>query len=455
MTLRTLSLLALASVLVTGCNESTPPVLSAQKPIEPSALVIAVNKALVEGDTAAAVTLAQLQAQVQPNVLEVQRALARAQLADGRYADALYGLKPQIEANPQDTALSFSYGLALLATGQAEAGRVHLVRLVMTGAPQMASDAGLALALGGDPDGGLSLLEPAARAPGADGRVRQNLGLAYAAKGDWLRARDAARLDLTPEQVDAALTRWAALLQHQTPERIAILLGAVPERLAARTQLVKAAPATITPVASLGIAAAANLQEPVETPVQPAEKAATTVSQLGPVQLAAATPLAVEPARVAPAKAEQAVVEQAKLEPAKVEPAKVEPAKIASKPAAMQTPKVVRLAAHQASANVVKASAPARALRAVPEGTWSVQLGAFSTVDLAKTAWGLLTGKFKILNGTGSPLLLRTQGTNLTRVVVSGFSGKSEAKAFCATYRASGGACFERRVTAAFSTTSL
>jgi len=437
MTLRTASTLAIIAVLAAGCSETRAPTLTAQKPIALSKLAVAVNKALAEGDTGAAVTLAQLQAQAQPGSPELQRLLARAQLADGRFTEALYTLKAQAEANPQDTALSFSYGLALLATGQEEAGRVHLVRLVMTSAPQMASDVGLALALAGDPAGGLSLLEPAARAAEADGRVRQNLGLAYAAKGDWLRARDAARLDLTPEQVDAALARWAVLLQQQTPERIAILLGGSPEKLAARTQLTRAAPAALAPAASLGVVAAADLP----TPPPVVEKTAVNLPKLGPVQLAAVSPLAIAPTPI---------VTEATPEPAP------QPALQAAQ-APRQMPQAVRLAATRTPAAVAKTSAPVQAAPAVATSAeaWTVQLGAFSSVDLAKAAWGVLTGRYKLLNGAGSPLLLRTQGTGLTRVVVSGFADKAEARTFCRSYRASGGECFERRVTAAFSTVRL
>lgn len=434
MTLRTALSLVIAATLVAGCSESKAPELTAQKPVAPSKLIVAVNKALADGDTAAAVTLAQLQAQVQPGSTEVQRTLARAQLADGRFADALYTLKAQVEANPQDTTLSFSYGLALLATGQEAAGRTHLVKLVMTGAPQMASDVGLALALAGDPAGGLSLLEPAARAAAADGRVRQNLGLAYAAKGDWLRARDAARLDLPPEQVDAAVSRWAVLLQHQTPERIAILLGGSPEKLAARTQLTNAAPTSVAPAASLGVVAAADLPTPGPA-VRPAvERAAISLPDLAPVQLAAANPIAVAPVPVLATVATAPVPQSA-------------------------TPKTMRLAAARPAASVVKVSAAVQAVNplrpAASVDSWTVQLGAFSTADLAKAAWALLTGKYKVLNGAGAPLLLRSEGKTLTRVVVSGFGSKAEASTFCASYRANGGECFERRLTAAFSASRL
>ncbi|QCI80379.1 hypothetical protein E6W36_15265 [Hankyongella ginsenosidimutans] len=163
--------------------------------------------------------------------------------------------------------------------------------------------------------------------------------------------------------------------------------------------------------------------------------------KLGPVQLAAVSPLAIAPTPI---------ITEATPEPAP------QPALQAAQ-APRQMPQAVRLAATRTPAVVAKVSAPVQAasLAATSAEAWTVQLGAFSTVDLAKAAWGVLTGRYKLLNGAGSPLLLRTQGTGLTRVVVSGFADKAEARTFCRSYRASGGECFERRVTAAFSTVRL
>ena len=58
------------------------------------------------------------------------------------------------------------------------------------------ADAGLALALAGDPQSAVAVLEPAARAVGADARTRQNLALAYAFAGDWDQARTVAAQDV-------------------------------------------------------------------------------------------------------------------------------------------------------------------------------------------------------------------------------------------------------------------
>jgi Flp pilus assembly protein TadD len=60
-----------------------------------------------------------------------------------------------------------------------------------------AGDLGLAFALAGEHVRAVSLLESAASAAGATGRVRQNLALAYALSGDWQKARTVAAQDVS------------------------------------------------------------------------------------------------------------------------------------------------------------------------------------------------------------------------------------------------------------------
>ena len=73
------------------------------------------------------------------------------------------------------------------------------------------ADLGLALALAGRADQAVAVLEPAARAVGADARTRQNLALAYALGGDWQSARTIASQDLPADQLDARMEQWLTL----------------------------------------------------------------------------------------------------------------------------------------------------------------------------------------------------------------------------------------------------
>ena len=62
-----------------------------------------------------------------------------------------------------------------------------------------------------DPQSAVAVLEPAARAIGADSRVRQNLALAYAFAGNWTQARTIAAQDVPADQLDGRIQQWMAL----------------------------------------------------------------------------------------------------------------------------------------------------------------------------------------------------------------------------------------------------
>ena len=63
------------------------------------------------------------------------------------------------------------------------------------------------------------VLETAARAQGADSRVRQNLALAYALSGDWTNARTIAAQDVPADQLDARIQQWMQLAKPATAVR--------------------------------------------------------------------------------------------------------------------------------------------------------------------------------------------------------------------------------------------
>ena len=91
------------------------------------------------------------------------------------------------------------------------------------------ADTGLALALAGDAQTAISVLEPAARALGADSRVRQNLALAYAFAGDWERARTIAAQDVPGDQLDGRIQQWMALAKPaRASDQVAAFIGIQP-----------------------------------------------------------------------------------------------------------------------------------------------------------------------------------------------------------------------------------
>src|SRR5207245_5672839 len=91
------------------------------------------------------------------------------------------------------------------------------------------ADYGLAVALAGRPADAIQVLETAARAPGADSRVRQNLALALALAGDWTNARTVAAQDVPADQVDARVHQWMQLASPKKPsDEVAALVGVTP-----------------------------------------------------------------------------------------------------------------------------------------------------------------------------------------------------------------------------------
>ena len=75
----------------------------------------------------------------------------------------------------------------------------------------------------------VAVLEPAARAVGADSRTRQNLALAYAFSGDWEQARTVAAQDVPADQLDGRIQQWMALAKPaRASDQVAAFIGIQP-----------------------------------------------------------------------------------------------------------------------------------------------------------------------------------------------------------------------------------
>ena len=73
------------------------------------------------------------------------------------------------------------------------------------------------------------MLDPAARQPGADATVRQNLALAHALAGDWDQARIIAAQDVPAGQLDARIQQWMQLAKPaHASDQVASLIGVTP-----------------------------------------------------------------------------------------------------------------------------------------------------------------------------------------------------------------------------------
>lgn len=424
-----MSALVLGGTMV-GCTGTSDRIASASDRSEAVAAKAAARnadkatRALAKHDLPAAVTLAEGAVALAPRDAGYRMLLGQSYLQAGRFISARDAFADVLQLYPANGKAALNLALTQIATGDWSAAQVTLNA---NAAAIPVSDLGLATALAGNPARAIDMLNAAARAPGANAKVRQNLALSYALAGQWNMARVAAAADMSAADLDARLEQWAAFAQPKgASDQVAALLG-------------------VTPVPDSGqpVALALNAAVPV-TPVQDA-----------PVQTAAVEPVAVPNAvpNVAPAPAETPEAQFAKVELANAELSKVTfgPRKEVVQPLPTMLIRAdaapARLALGRSSATRVVQMVPAARpfVRDRAAGDWYVQIGAFSNVAVAKSGWNSATRRFAALSGhqpTGTTIAV-AQGS-LYRLSVGGFS-RDQADQMCRAYRAKGGACFVRR----------
>jgi Flp pilus assembly protein TadD len=317
-------------------------------------------------------------------------------LKSGRFASAEAAFADVLRLDPSSSRASLSLALSQIAQGKAMQAQAELDRVSATAAP---GDVGLAYAIAGRTDRALQLLETAARAPEADGRVRQNLALAHAIAGDWGKARVIASQDVHPAELDSRLAAWAALANPaEANRRVARLLG-------------------VEPAADPGLPVGLALQE--EKPVEIAPAVIAPAAK--PVEVAGYP----APAEPAPVQARLAAAVETLIKP---DPLVLKtPVKIADAP--------------------IPAFSPVKAKPATSNnGRFVVQIGAYGSPALAKDAWGRAVRRFA-LDGSLKPhsttVSLPGKGV-LHRLSIAGFEAPAEAQRLCRSIRAKGGACFVR-----------
>src|SRR6185503_7688863 len=149
----------------------------------------------------------------------------------------------------------------------------------------------------GETDEAIQVLDAAARQPGADATVRQNLALAHALAGDWTEAKTIAAQDVPADQLDARIHQWMQLASPKSPAyEVAALVGVTPAatdagepvRLALRTtdtMMASAAPAP-KPAAAVAAPAPAPQAEPAVVSPAPARSLAAEAESLASAPLA-------------------------------------------------------------------------------------------------------------------------------------------------------------------------
>lgn len=333
--------------------------------------------------------------------------LGQAYLSAGRFASAAQACSDALALDPKDGRAALNLVLAQTALGDWAGARGSLTRYSDQIRP---ADRGLALALAGDPAGGVTLLAEAVREPGATATVRQNLALAFALAGRWAEAKAVAEVDVAPGEVDKRLLDWARFAQPTTAaDQVAALLGVVPVADAGQPVALALAPSRADVAVASAEAGLATEVAVVEIPVQ-------------------------EPVATAGQVADSRVL-RVNFAPAR-EIVQALPARYM---ADVQAGPRGRQAAGVGVASI------AAAKPAFADGSYYVQLGAFDSVAVARDAWIRAGRRVPALaRMTPAGMKARVGDNAYYRLSVGGFA-RQDATKLCGMVRSQGGRCFVRQ----------
>ena len=381
-------------------------------------------KALARHKAAQAVTAAEAAVALQPREAGYRTLLGQAYLMAGRFVSAGEALKDALTLNPADGAAALHLALAQIGTGDWGGARETLDAHQGSISP---ADRGLAMALAGDPIGAVELLIPAARAPEADAKTRQNLALSLALAGRWSDAKTVAALDVSPAEVDKRIVQWAAFARPSSAsDQVAALLGVTPVEDAGQPQQLALS------VTTRAVAAVAQVVDPVD-----AFMPGTGETPKAVAEVPAASP-ASESAMPAPAPARvETVADAAPAVGVSFAPRQeiVQPIPVAR--VAQARPVATRKPAAVVTAQPPRAFAPTT-------GSYFVQLGAFESAAVAQEKWGGLSRRVATLSSLQPQGMQATvNGASFYRLSVGGFT-RADAVRLCANVRRVGGRCFVR-----------
>ena len=433
---------------------------SSRSDVQAGRLADQARSAMSRGDTAGALTFVERAVEMSPSDAGYRLLMAELYLRNGRFRSAETGFRDVISLDPGNTRAAISLALVQVAQGR-NGEAVGQLSQLHGRAP--ASDLGLAYALAGEHGRAIEILETAARAPGANGRIRQNLALAHALAGNWQQARVIAAQDVSPAELNARLQQWAAMAQPaQAWTQVASVLNVTPAEdpgQPVRLALAPAAPEAPVyaeaapipapqPVVEAPVVVAAAQPVAVEQPVQFASAQPEPLSQPQPYVVPEA-PIRIAAATLAPARIEVPVVPAPLAAPT---PAQEQIRTTAAVRALVHTPsEIVRpsnsVAVPLRAAFARRSPVPARTERLRASGGNApvvVQLGAFSNRQNAERAWQSAEGRFGLSGTQAMTTTIDVGGRTLHRVSVAGFASRGEAVQLCEGIRARGGTCFVR-----------
>jgi Flp pilus assembly protein TadD len=384
----------------------------------------AARLALSKGNGEKAIVNAEAAVAASPRDVALRVLLAQAYFKSGRFQSAATTYDDAMKLGDNSARTALSLALAQIGAGQQQAA---LAVLDDWRGEIPASDLGLALALAGEPERGVSVLADALRGGENTPKVRQNLAYAYALAGRWKEARIMASQDVQADKLDDRLTEWAAsVAPEQYQRRVAVLLNTPMRRDAGQPAML--ALANNPAMEQLAAEATANPAAPVAVAVKmPSAPATSELAPVGEAPATVAAPLAVAEALAAP------------VEVAAAPAAKGEGLQFVSQPVIQ----VASAAAQQSVARPVRAGAVQRAVPVTANGTHMVQLGSFSSPQGARRAWGIYSARNASLSGYRmniTPAVVH--GKNVWRVAAAGITGAGTANGLCSSVKKHGGACF-------------
>ncbi|MEH6756788.1 MAG: SPOR domain-containing protein [Parasphingorhabdus sp.] len=410
------------------------------------------EKALRDGKTEDAIIYAERSVAGVGNDPETRALLGHSYMAAGRFQSAERSFLDAMELGKNDARTLLSLSMAQLAQGKANKA-LQLIENNRQYIPT--ADYGLALAMAGDTKTAIATLEQAIRNSDVSGRTRQNLGLAYALDGRWQEAKLMAMQDITPASVDKRVMQWAQMARPDAYEvRVASLLNVTP--------------AANDPGQPVGLALNVTPAMPAVANANPDEDYSVEVASFDRnAPLPAVGPAPVSGSNVDfMAKANNVEVSHvdvpaskpaAKTLSAKTASISPEKAFIAEGPTAPDENAVVETTAAPVTTAAIQAISAVKPVmqkiaftprsRAVSNGNHLVQLGAFSSAESAKRAWGILSERNSDLKSFQyASSAVKVKGKTLYRLAAMGFGNEQSANAMCAGIKAKGGNCIVRNV---------
>ena len=408
---------ALATSALSGCTTTAAPRadMSAGK----------AQTALAKGQPDKAMSHAEAAVLAEPRNASYRAMLGATYLESGRFQSAAtsFGDAMALGDNSPRTALSMA--LAQIAAGDSAGARNLLADYREDLDP---ADLGLALALAGDANQGVHILSNAIRSGHNDAKTRQNLAYAFALKGDWRSARIMAAEDVPGDQINNRIAEWASTVAPEDFHRRVAKLLEVPV-VGDSGQPAQLALAN-TPSMQQMVAEAAS-EMPVTAPrAAPALAIASPARELPP--LVSHTP--VSPAAPAPVSRPAAAPAQHSAESRS---ANFSDAFAAAQPSVSAPP-----APRAVSQPVVQKTPVRTAARGpVKRGDHMIQLGSFSTRELAQRAIGIYAKRYANLDQYDMVISqARVNGKTYYRVA-AGDMGKSEARTMCSSVKVRGFGC--------------